>query len=447
MNQDGSRLLIHPADVKGKWNRRRRVVFGVLIALYLAAPFLSVNGRPFLRLDVQQRRFFFLGATFNAQDVWLLLLLVLAFLFGLLAVTAWRGRVWCGWACPQTVFLEGLYRPIERFFEGSREQRIRLSATPMNWNKFARRAAKYSVFFALSVLIAHTAAALFVAPRELLLMMTEGPVEHFEAFVLTVGFTAILTFNFTWFREQFCVVLCPYGRLQSVLHDKHSVTVAYRTARGEPRGKVNTPGAADCIDCRRCVVVCPTGIDIRNGLQMECLACTQCIDACDDVMTKLSRPRGLIDFASQAELAGGKRRAFTPRVLLYTGAMTAIVLVLSLALALRSPFEANVVRPRGAMPYVVDGAYVRNTFELHLVNKSPDLARFDIRIDAPPQATVMVSTPHLELASFADARVPVVVSMPQSALSPPPQMELIVTDVGAKTELRRKLSFLSPPPF
>ncbi len=429
---DGSRPMLHPADVKGRWISRRRAVFALLVGFYVLAPFIPVGGHPMIQLDVQHRRFYLFGSTFNAQDFWLVLLLVLGFLFALLFVTAWKGRVWCGWGCPQTVFLEGLYRPIERFFDGPREARFRLDAAPMSGGKLARRIGKYTAFFIISAAIAHTATAIFVSPSELWLMIVEGPMLHLEAFTLTIGFTAILMFNFTWFREQFCTVMCPYGRLQSVLHDRDSVTVAYREARGEPRGKVQKlpvlPKFGDCVDCKRCVVVCPTGIDIRNGLQMECLACTQCVDACDDVMDRLKRPRGLIAFASQNELAGQPRRTLRPRLVIYAALMVLSLGTLGVSLAIRTPFEANVFRAQGGMPFVVDGDVVRNPFVVHVFNKNSDPSRFTVAVRSPVDAEIVIGTPKLELNSLTDARVPVVVSIARANLKSSVVLTLVVTD-------------------
>jgi cytochrome c oxidase accessory protein FixG len=446
MKQDGSRLVLHPADVKGPWMNRRRAVFAALVAFYVLAPFIPVRGHPMIQLDVQHRRFYLFGSTFNAQDFWLVLLLVLGFLFGLLLVTAWQGRVWCGWGCPQTVFLEGIYRPIERLFDGPREARVRLDAAPLSLSKVARRAGKYFVFLLVSAAIAHTATALFVSPRELWLMIEEGPARHLEAFGLTLGFTAVLMFNFTWFREQFCTVLCPYGRLQSVLHDRDSVTVSYREARGEPRGKLQKGPEAkpigDCVDCKRCVVVCPTGIDIRNGLQMECLACTQCVDACDDVMHKVGRPPGLIGFASQNELAGKPGRTLRPRLAIYAGLMVVSLGTLGVSLATRTPFEANVFRARGGMPFVVDGDVVRNPFEVHVFNKNTGNARFTLQVRSPVEAQIVIGTPTLELASLTDARVPVVVSIARAKLNVPVELTLVVTDETNGTSREQTVRFL-----
>ncbi len=440
LSADGSHVRLHPADVKGRFNTWRRAVFAVLIGFYVAAPFIPVRGHPMIQLDVAHRRFYFFGQTFNAQDFWLMLLLVLFFVFALLAVTAWRGRVWCGWACPQTVFLEGVYRPIERLFEGSREARIRLDAETDSTRKVVLRVARFVVYLVVSATIAHTATALFVSPKELWLMLQEGPAQHLEAFLLTLGFTTVLQFNFWWFREQFCVVLCPYGRLQSVLHDRDSITVAYDVNRGEPRGKLGHVTGA-CIDCKRCIAVCPTGIDIRNGLQMECLACTACVDACDEMMDKVHKPRGLIRFASQRELTRSERKTLRPRVVVYGMLMLVSAVVLTTSLMRRTPFEANIVRPRGAMPYFVDGDNVRNAFEVHLFNKQPETANFTLSVRAPDGAQVVVGTPTLQLASLTDARVPVSVSLPRGVK---PELILEVRDENSGAMREVPMRFITP---
>jgi cytochrome c oxidase accessory protein FixG len=447
MKTDGSHIKVHPADVKGRWLTRRRIVFALLVAFYVVTPLVKIGGKPAIQLEVSTRRFYLFGETFNAQDFWMVLLLALSFVFGLLAVTAWRGRVWCGWACPQTVFLEGVYRPIERFFEGGREQRLKLDAAPWTAKKAALRLAKYATYLFVSLNIAHAAAAIFVGPREFLDMIIEGPGKHVEAFVLVMGFTAILMFNFTWFREQFCVVLCPYGRLQSVLHDKESITVSYFEKRGEPRGKLakNSPvPRGDCVDCHRCVAVCPTGIDIRDGLQMECLACLQCVDACDEVMTKVKKPTGLIGFASHNELLGQKRQIVRPRLVVYTAITGLALSTLGVSLAMRTPFESNVIRTRGSNPFIVDGEVVRNPFEIHLINKNPEPSKFHIAVTAPVPVDAVIGTPEVELASLANARVPVVVSIKKDLVKGPIELTLEITDAASGTVKKQPLKFLSP---
>ncbi len=448
MRPDGSRLMVHPADVEGRWLTRRRLVFVLLVAFYVLAPLVTIGGHPAIQLDVQHRRFYLFGQTFNAQDFWMVVLLALSFIFGLLFLTAWRGRVWCGWACPQTVYLEGIYRPIERWLEGPRERRIKAASEPWTAGRLLRRAVKLLLFLAVSLGIAHTATALFVGPRELFAMVREGPSTHEVAFGLTMGFTAILMFNFTWFREQFCVVLCPYGRLQSVLHDRDSVTVAYDERRGEPRGKLSKANAeaplGDCIDCKRCVVVCPTAIDIRSGLQMECLACLQCVDACDEVMTKVKRPTGLIRLMSQREGTGAARRILRPRLAIYGLLFLVTVSALGASLAARTPFEANVLRPKGANPFVIDGDIVRNAFEIHLVNKKPEASRFTVQVAAPVEADIRIATPEVELPSLADTRIPISVSIEREELAHPVELVVTVTDTGSGETIEKRFRFLAP---
>jgi cytochrome c oxidase accessory protein FixG len=356
--------------------------------------------------------------------------------------------VWCGFACPQSVFLEGVYRPIERLIEGPRERRLKARSEPWTAGRVARRVAKYAAFLLVSMTIAHTATAMFVSPKELWLMVNEGPSEHREAFLLTTGFTVVLMFNFTWFREQFCVVLCPYGRLQSVLHDKDSITVAYDEARGEPRGKISkaagAPKQGDCVDCHKCVHACPTGIDIRNGLQMECLACNQCIDACDEVMVKVGRPKGLITFSSHNQQAGKPRRIARPRVFVYAALMLLAMTTLGVSLATRTPFEANVFLPRGMVPYAIDGETVRNSFELHIFNKNPSPSRFHVDVVAPVPASVVVGTRDPELASLTDVQIPISVSVDFKDLKAPVELTLVVSDEASGITRRIPMRFRAP---
>jgi cytochrome c oxidase accessory protein FixG len=277
-------------------------------------------------------------------------------------------------------------------------------------------------------------------------MIAEGPREHLEAFGLTMGFTAILMFNFSWFREQFCVVVCPYGRLQSVMNDRATVTVAYDAKRGDPRGKIaKFPGApplGDCIDCGRCVQVCPTGIDIRNGFQMECLACTQCVDACDDIMHKVKRPPGLIGYASQNQAAGLPSPFWRPRVMVYAALFLLSLGTLGVSLAVRTPFEANVYRARGGMPFVVDGEVVRNPLQVHVFNKSAGPSKFSLALRSPVKAEIVIGTPTLELASLTDANVPVVVSIARSELAQPVDLTLVVTDETNGLTREKTIRFL-----
>jgi len=408
----GKRKHIVVADVRGRFHTARRIVLAILVIFAAVLPWIPIRGAPAVFLDIEHRKFFLFGATFNAQDAWLVFFLLSGAGFSLVYVTALAGRAWCGWACPQTVFLDAVYRPIERWIEGPRNEHLRRDATP-SFARTWRKIVKHALFVVVSVIIAHVFLSYFVSLRAVFHMVQQSPAEHPEAFAWAVGVSALFYVNFALFREQFCVVLCPYGRLQSVLLDDDSLVVGYDTKRGEPRGKKGTEGAGDCVDDGRCVAVCPTGIDIRDGLQLDCVACTACIDACDDIMDRLKRPRGLIRYDSPHGLAGERTRILRPRILLYTVLMVVGAVVASFALRTRTDFEATVIRLPGA-PYVLDGESVRNGFDVHLVNKMGSHQAFDLTVDAPPGASVVLPLSHVELDSLAEAHASLFVVAPRT---------------------------------
>ncbi len=446
---DGRRVAVHPIDVRGRFMRARRIVFAVLIALYVAAPLVHIGGHPAIHLDVAARRFFLFGLTFNAQDFWIVLFLMTALGFGLLLLTAWHGRAWCGWACPQTVFLEALYRPIERLIDGPRSRRLKLRGAPWTLGRLGRAVAKHALYLALSLLLSHVALSLFLSAADLAAMVREGPRNHMVPFMWSLGVTGALYFNFAWFREQLCVVLCPYGRLQSVLHDRDSVVIGYDVTRGEPRGPMRRapqPTAAptgDCIDCKKCVYACPTGIDIRNGLQMECIACAQCIDVCDDVMTRVGRPKGLIRFASLNQLDGKPRRLWRPRLVLYLGLTLVATGALTLSLVGRTSFEANVVRPPG-VPWLLEAGRVRNQLEIHLVNKNPTAARFHLAASSGIAAEILLGQTDLTLGSLEGTRIPLIVSFAQRDAHAGAKLEVAITDELRDVIRRQSVRLIAP---
>lgn len=411
LRRDGGRNWVHPADVKGRFVRARYVVFALLVAVWAALPWIPIGGHPALYLDVPRSRFYLFGGTFNAQDVWLVFFLLTGIGLALILVTTVLGRVWCGWACPQTVFLEGMFRRIERLVEGPRNQRIARNAGPLTFDKLWRKVVKHALFVIAALFVSHVFLSFFVSMPSLLEMVRRSPSEHPTAFAWMAAVSVVLYGNFAWFREQLCLIICPYGRLQSALTDRDTLVVGYDARRGEPRGKASDPAAGDCVDCKRCVVVCPTGIDIRNGLQLDCIGCTACIDACDEVMDKLKRPRGLVRYDSQAGLEGGGRRIARPRLALYGVMILAWGAGAFFAFRAHDPYEANLVRLRGAPYHVVDGT-VRNLFSVHLVNKAPEPATFTIEGVDASGLEIRVGQPELELGSLEDRVVSVYIDAP-----------------------------------
>lgn len=411
---DGSRRFVYPADTRGRFTTARNITFYALTALLVALPLVERKGHPAVLFDIQHRQFFLFGLSFNAQDTWLLFFFLTGGTFGLVFLTAVVGRSWCGWACPQTVFLEGFFRRVERLIQGPREKRMRRNQGGWTVDRIWRAALTHLIYLVLAFLLAHVFLAYFVPAKSLLGMLSGPPAEHPEAFAWAASLTVVGYVNFSWFREQFCVIVCPYGRLQSVLVDADSLVVGYDARRGEPRGKAKNPAAGDCVDCKRCVVVCPTGIDIREGNQLDCLACTQCIDACDEVMGKLGRPRGLVRIDSLNGLEGRPRRFWRPRIVGYLLLTVVGLVVASMAFGSRTSFEANFLRQKGGELFVVEQGTVRNLFEVHLVNKRSSTETFTIAKEPDTRGNVIIAMPKVTLGPLENAHVPVFITVPQS---------------------------------
>jgi cytochrome c oxidase accessory protein FixG len=447
INADGSRRFLHPADTRGRWTTARRLVAWVLIAIYLLLPWVPVGGFPAVFLDIAERRFHLFGWTVASQELWLLFFFISGLGFALFFVTALLGRVWCGWACPQTVFLEHVFRAIERLIDGDAPARRQLDAAPWDNLKVAKRVAKHALFVLVSTLIAHLFLAYFVSLPRLYAMITEAPTEHWGAFLFMMTASGLLYFNFAWFREQLCIVICPYGRLQSALIDDHSLVVGYDANRGEPRrGMSNAAPAGDCVDCLRCVHVCPTGIDIRQGLQLECLACTACIDACDDVMERLKKPRGLIRYDSLTNFAGGRTHWIRPRTILY-----AVLLAVGSAVTLAvfsnvKPVAFATMRMPGGS-YFVDADAVRNQLLVRLTNKTTEPRRFTLSLVGAPAALQSTGTGEpIEVAAMDEGLHTVIVRMPRSAYAGKFRFRIAVRDEAGGYTLEREAEFLGPDP-
>jgi cytochrome c oxidase accessory protein FixG len=317
-DEQGHRVYLYPEDVEGVWKNRRTVFYWFLIIVYLVLPWIYISGKPFLMINIFAREFTFMGSTLHGVEPILFFLILISGLFFMALLTSLYGRVWCGWGCPQTVFIQTIFSKIETLVEGSARARKIFDQAPWTFNKVFRRSLKWVLFTLISLHISHTFIGYFIGPRELLNMSLHNPLENFGIFSAVMIINAIVLLDFGWFREQFCIIACPYGRMQSVMMDANSLVVAYDNTRGEPRrGLTTKENEGDCINCYACVKVCPTGIDIRRGTQLECIACTNCIDACDEIMDKVKRPRGLIRYSSETLLNGGVHKIVTPRSIAY----------------------------------------------------------------------------------------------------------------------------------
>lgn len=386
LDRQGGRVGIHPAEVKGIWKNRKSVFQFLLLLLLLIGPWTQFAGQQTILLDIPSRKFTFFGVTLWAHEAPLVFLVLILFTLGLFFVTAIWGRIWCGWACPQTVFIEAVYRRLEIWIEGNYIARRKMQKESWTPQVYMKKILKWLSYFAVSSVIAHSVAAYFVGSHELLKMMAAPPAENLSYFVIITSVTLLLLFNFGWFREQFCIIMCPYGRMQSVLLDSDSLVVLYDTARGEPRKGSLPPDSetkvGDCVACRRCVQVCPTGIDIRHGLQMECIACTACIDVCDDMMTKMKRPKGLIRYGTQS---GQKVSPWRPRSLVYIGLFLVFFLILTFLLNSRKPIDVTLVRA-AATPFQImtddtGQKLLLNHFVAHIKNQSSKEISVRLSID------------------------------------------------------------------
>lgn len=391
VDESGNRMWVYPKKPKGRYYNRRKIVSAILLALLFVGPFLKYKGQPFMLFNLLERKFILFGVTFWPQDFHLFVLAMLSFMVFIVLFTVIYGRVWCGWACPQTIFMEMVFRRIEYWIEGDAHKQRKLNDGPWTRDKFLKKTAKFSLFAIISFLIGNLVMAYIVGIDELKTLVTHPPAENWGKFIGVVGFSGIFFFVFAYFREQACIAVCPYGRLQGVMLGKDSVVVAYDHVRGEPRARLKknqTRQAGDCIDCRLCVQVCPTGIDIRDGTQMECVNCTACIDACDEVMDKVGFERGLVRFASQTIIEEKGQFRFTPRILAYTAVLVGLLSILGFSLMNRSDVETTVLRTKGMMFQRMDDGYISNLYNLQIVNKTTETYSVGLSVEGFPEARV-----------------------------------------------------------
>ena len=406
----GTRNWVYPQWIDGRYQRIRRWTFAGLHVFLFVVPWLRLNGAPLLRFDLEARRLYAFGAMFTATDTILLLLVLLFLAFSLFFFTSLYGRLWCGYGCPQTVLLEAWVRPVERWIEGERTTRVRRDNGPWTWDRTRRKVAKWS-FFLLAAFVVSMSFMSFFAGARALWTGTAGPIEY----SLVAIFTLVWFLDFAWFREQFCNFLCPYARFQSVLTDDHTVQVMYDQPRGEPRGGRDAKAAGRCIDCRKCVSVCPQGIDIRQGFQLECVGCAACVDACTSVMSKLGHTT-LIDYDTLARVQGRPARVLRPRTVGYAALLATLLVAGTALVANRVPFEASVARAPGSLYTVDEDGWVRNTYLLRVANNAATNApvAFAVRVEGLERAEVVVLP--FSLAPEEGRMVPLVVRMPPESV-------------------------------
>lgn len=423
MEQSGKRKWVFPRKPKGKFTNYRYIVTVILLAIFFSLPFIKINGNPILLLNILDREFYIMGQPFYPQDFFILALGAIASIVFILLFTVAFGRIFCGWICPQTIFLEMIFRKVEYAIEGDRNKQIKLDKQPWNSEKIWKRGLKWFIFMIISLIITHFMFMYIVGYEEVFKIISEGPFKHPSNFLVMILFTAAFYFVFAWFREQVCTLVCPYGRLQGVLIDKQTINVFYDFKRGENRSKWRkgedrrAAGKGDCIDCNQCVVVCPTGIDIRNGQQLECVNCTACIDACDEVMIKTGLPPGLIRYASEDEIENEIPFKFTNRMKAYSVVLLLLIGFLGFLLSNRGTMEAKFLKPAGTSFIIRDGK-IFNTYNYTMLNKSNDKKVLTLKVTDPANGEIsLLGNKNITVAKDAISRGTVSVSFPENQIN------------------------------
>ncbi|MFA5327241.1 MAG: cytochrome c oxidase accessory protein CcoG [Prolixibacteraceae bacterium] len=394
-SKDGKRLWLFPKMPKGKLYNYRRIIAWSLLAFFYIAPFLKFRGEPLIFLNFLERKFVLFGNTFYPQDFHLLVLAIIALIVFIVLFTVIYGRIFCGWVCPQTVFLEFLYRPIEYLIDGNSEKQKELAVQEMDAIKALKRILKHGIYILISFFTILTFVSYVTGTEKLGQIMDGWPVQNSGVLLGVLVFTGLHYFVFAWFREQVCTMICPYGRLQGVMLDVNTILVAYDYKRGEPRRNAenkreNLGRQGDCINCFSCVAVCPTGIDIRNGTQLECINCTACIDACNSVMKRVKKPTGLIRFASEKSISEGKEVKFNARVIAYSSVLVGLLILITYLFSVRGDVETNIIRQQGTMFQEYGTDSYSNLYNLEMVNKTNSAVKVDLKLLSPEGEIIVI---------------------------------------------------------
>lgn len=383
-DSSGRRIGFYPRRPKGRFFTKRKIVSSILLVIFFGLPWLKWNGDPFVMLNVFERKFIVFGFAFYPQDFLLLALLVVALFFFIFAFTSVLGRIWCGWGCPQTIFLELVYRRIEYWIEGDSVAQRKLNKAPWTGRKVWKRSLKHTLFVAIALAVSHTVIAFVIGVDQIIANYQAPFSENVLFFSILLLNGGAFYFVFAWFREQACIFICPYGRLQGVLLNNKSLVISYDHVRGEPRGKLKkqatNPDQGDCIDCKACVAVCPTGIDIRNGTQLECVNCTACIDACDDIMDRVNKPRGLVRYASQEMIEKGTKFKVTTQAYVYAAGLLAIMAGFFFLLSTSGDLHTKLLRAPGQTYTMTSEGNVTNLYNISVTNKSTEERDLDFKL-------------------------------------------------------------------
>ncbi len=448
VTKEGKRNWIYPRKPSGKIYNARTIVSLFLLAFLVIVPFIKINGHQFLLFDFLSRQFILFGIPFGPHDFHLFVLAMIAIIVFIILFTVVFGRVFCGWACPQTIFMEMVFRKIEYWIEGDAKEQRKLDAEKWNSKKLLKKGLKNIIFFIIAFFIAHIFLSYIISMDEVISIVTQPPSAHLSGFVAIIVFSLIFYWVFAYFREQACTIVCPYGRLQGVLLDQDSIVIAYDYKRGEPRGKLkkseDNSGKGDCIDCGLCVDVCPTGIDIRNGIQLECVNCTACIDACDAVMEKIDRPKKLIRYDSLNGIENKTKFKVTTRMMLYSVILVVLLGVLGYLLSIRTEYAVNIFRTPGMLFQEQPNGKVSNVYDLNIVNKTFNETAVQIKLTNPADGELKLVGKDIVLKSQQIVETKFLVLLGKVKLKKMnTPIEIGIYD-GSKLIKKVKTSFLGP---